>query len=84
MRRYLTRANRGELEVRVRGVQDGGRALYAVGRQMIYTVIALFTGSQALESWRRHEVSMAHGFAAVAVVAGVFFVGSSLLSRPRQ
>ena len=44
MRRYLTRANRGELEVRVRGLQEGGRAIYAVGRQLIYTAIGLFAG----------------------------------------
>ena len=61
MRRYLTRANRGELEVRVRGVQEGGRAVYAVGRQMIYTAIGLFAAYQALESWRRQEVAMARG-----------------------
>ena len=59
MRRYLTRANRGELEVRVRGLQEGGRAVYAVGRQIIYTAIGLFAGFEALESWRRHELAMA-------------------------
>jgi ubiquinone biosynthesis protein len=84
MRRYLTRANRGELEVRVRGVQDGGRALYAVGRQMIYTVIALFTGSQALESWRRHEFGIARGLAIAAGCAAALLLLSSLFARPRS
>jgi hypothetical protein len=58
--------------------------VYAVGRQLVYTIIGLAASYEALESWRRHEVSLAHGLAAVAAVAGVFFVGSSLLSRPRQ
>jgi predicted unusual protein kinase regulating ubiquinone biosynthesis (AarF/ABC1/UbiB family) len=84
MRRYLTRANRGELEVRVRGVQEGGRAVYAVGRQVIYTAIGLFAGSEALESWRRHELGMARDLAIVAAVAGVLLLLSSVFSRPRS
>ena len=84
MRRYLTRANRGELEVRVRGVQEGGRAVYAVGRQMIYTAIGLFAAYQALESWRRQELAMARGLTVVASVAGALLLLSSLLSRPRS
>jgi ubiquinone biosynthesis protein len=84
MRRYLTKANRGEIEVRVRGLQDGGRAVYAVGRQIIYTAIALFAGSEALESWRRHEFSAARGLAIVAASAGALLVLSSFFSRPRS
>ena len=84
MRRYLTRANRGELEVRVRGLQEGGRAVYAVGRQVIYTAIALFAGSEALESWRRHELAMARDLGVVAALAGVMLLLSSLFSRPRS
>jgi ubiquinone biosynthesis protein len=84
MRRYLTRANRGELEVRVRGLQEGGRAIYAVGRQIIYTAIALFAGSEALESWRRHELGMARGLGATAAAAAALLLLSSLFSRPRS
>jgi ubiquinone biosynthesis protein len=84
MRRYLTRANRGELEVRIRGLQEGGKAIYAVGRQIIYTAIALFAGSQALESWRRHEFALARGLAIVAGCAAALLLLSSLVSRPRS
>ncbi len=84
LRRYLTKANRAELEVRVRGVQEGGRALYAVGRQIIYTAIGLFAGSEALESWRRHEFAMARGLTVAAACAGAMLVLSSLFSRPRK
>lgn len=84
MRRYLTRANRGELEVRVRGLQEGGRAVYAVGRQVIYTAIGLFAGSEALESWRRHELAMARGLGVVAAAAAFLLLLSSLFSRPRS
>jgi ubiquinone biosynthesis protein len=84
LRRYLTKANRAELEVRVRGVQEGGRAIYAVGRQIIYTAIALFAGSEALESWRRHELALARGLAIAAACATAMLVLSSLFSRPRK
>ena len=84
MRRYLTRANRGELEVRVRGLQEGGRAIYAVGRQVIYTAIGLFAAFEALESWRRSELGLARGLGGVAAAAGVLLLLSSLFSRPRS
>jgi predicted unusual protein kinase regulating ubiquinone biosynthesis (AarF/ABC1/UbiB family) len=84
MRRYLTRANRGELEVRVRGVHEGALAIYAAVRQLIYTAIGVFSAYEALESWRRHEVGMARGLGAVAAVAAVFLTLSSLVSRPRS
>jgi ubiquinone biosynthesis protein len=84
MRRYLTRANRGELEVRVRGLQEGGRAIYAVGRQVIYTAIGLFAGSEALQSWRSHEFGMARTLGIVAACAGALLLLSSLFSRPRS
>jgi ubiquinone biosynthesis protein len=83
MRRYLVRANRGELEVRVRGVHEGALAVYAASRQLIYTAIGLSAGYEALESWRRHEASMARGLGAVAAVAAVLLFLSSLVSRPR-
>ncbi len=84
MRRYLTRANRGELEVSVRGVQEGAQAVYAAGRQIIYTAIGLFTGYEALEAWRRHEYMMARGFAIAAGTATLLLLLSSVVSRPRR
>jgi predicted unusual protein kinase regulating ubiquinone biosynthesis (AarF/ABC1/UbiB family) len=84
MRRYLVKANRGELQVRVRGIDEGSRALYAAGRQLIYTAIGLFGGYEAIESWRRHEAPMTRGFAALAIAAVVMLLGSSIFSRPRS
>jgi len=84
MRRYLTKANRGELEVRVRGVQEGARAVYAAGRQIIYTAIGLFAGVEALESWRRHEAGMARGLGIAAAAMALLLLLSSIFSRPRR
>jgi predicted unusual protein kinase regulating ubiquinone biosynthesis (AarF/ABC1/UbiB family) len=84
MRRYLTKANRGELQVQVRGVQEGARTIYTAARQLIYTAMGLFAGAQALESWRRHEFGLAKGLGVAAAVCGVLLVLSSLFSRPSR
>ncbi|MDP8999976.1 MAG: AarF/UbiB family protein, partial [Myxococcota bacterium] len=82
MRRYLLKANRGELEVRVRGLQDGARTIYVTGRQLIYTAIGLFAAVEALESWRRHDTALAHWLGAVACSAAMLLALSSVFSRP--
>ncbi|MGD0675190.1 MAG: AarF/UbiB family protein [Polyangiaceae bacterium] len=83
MRRYLMKANRGELEVRVRGLHEGATLIYTAARQMIYTAIGLFAGVEALESWRLHDRSLARELGAAAFVAFVLLLASSLFSRTR-
>lgn len=82
MRRYLLKANRGELEVRVRGLQEGARTIYVTGHQLIYTAIGLFAAVEALESWRRHDAALARWLGAVAIAAAVLLALSSVFSRP--
>jgi ubiquinone biosynthesis protein len=84
MRRYLIKANRGELEIRVRGMQEGAQTVYAAVRQLIYTAIALAAGFEAIESWRRHEWPMARGLSAVAIGAATLLLLSSVFARPRR
>jgi predicted unusual protein kinase regulating ubiquinone biosynthesis (AarF/ABC1/UbiB family) len=82
MRRYLVKANRGEMEVRVLGLQEGARTIYTAGRQLIYTAIGLLSAVEAIESWRRHEPELARGLGGVATAAAVFLTLSSVFSRP--
>jgi hypothetical protein len=84
MRKYLTKANRGELTVQVRGVQEGARAVYTVGRQIIYTSIGLVAGFEALQSWRLHDVVLTKWLGGVAGGMGVLLLLSSLFGRPRR
>jgi ubiquinone biosynthesis protein len=84
MHKYLARATRGELEVRVRGVQDGARTIYAVGRQVIYTAIGIAAGSAALQLHFRGEDRLARGLLIVAGVMGFLLVVSSIFARPRR
>jgi predicted unusual protein kinase regulating ubiquinone biosynthesis (AarF/ABC1/UbiB family) len=83
MRKYLVRANRGELEVRVRGVEEGARVVYAVGRQLIYTAIGIAAGLAALELHLHGEASLARACLGVAGGAGLLLLASSFVSRPR-
>jgi ubiquinone biosynthesis protein len=82
MRRYLVKASRGELEVRVRGVQDGARTIYAAGRQLIYTAVGLLCAAESLESWRRHETALARVLGGVAIAAALMLGLSSVFARP--
>jgi predicted unusual protein kinase regulating ubiquinone biosynthesis (AarF/ABC1/UbiB family) len=83
MHKYLTRATRGELEVRVRGVQEGARTIYAVGRQIIYTAIGIACGVAALQLHFRGEDRLARWCVGVAIACGVLLLLSSIFARPR-
>ncbi len=83
IKKYLTKATRGELEVRVRGVQDGARTVYAIGRQLIYTALGIATGFAGLELHVRGEDRPARVLFAVAIGCCVLLVSASLFSRPR-
>jgi predicted unusual protein kinase regulating ubiquinone biosynthesis (AarF/ABC1/UbiB family) len=84
LRKYLTRATRGELEVRVKGVHEGARTLYAIGRQIIYTAIGIAAGIAALQLHFRGEEQLARWCAYVAMGCGGILVLSSLFSRPKR
>jgi hypothetical protein len=83
MHKYLARATRGELEVRVRGVPEAARAIYVVGRQIIYTAIGLAAGIAALQLHFRGEDGAARWLAGAAATMGVLLALSSIFSRPR-
>jgi ubiquinone biosynthesis protein len=84
LRKYLVRATRGEMEVRVRGVQDGARTIYSIGRQIIYTALAIACGFAALHQDAIGAHESAKAFTIGAAVAFGLLVLSSLFSRPRR
>lgn len=84
LRKYLTRATRGELEVRVRGVQEGARTVYAIGRQVIYTAVGISCGFAALQLHERGEDHLARWPAGVAALALLALLFSSFFARPRR
>jgi ubiquinone biosynthesis protein len=84
MHKYIARAVRGELEVRVRGVHEGARTIYAVGRQIIYTAIGIAAGVGALELHFRGEEALARWLLGGAGSMGLCLVLSSIFARPRR
>lgn len=85
LHKYLVRATRGEMEVKVKGVQDGARALYAIGRQIIYIAIAIATGFVALARHDRgDDGTPTKVLLGIACASAFMFLVSSLFSRPKS
>jgi predicted unusual protein kinase regulating ubiquinone biosynthesis (AarF/ABC1/UbiB family) len=85
LRKYLQRATRGEMEVRVKGMQEGARTLYVVGRQLIYTAIGIATGYAALSLHGRGEDgTTTRVLLGVTCFCGVMLLVSSIFSQPKR
>ena len=49
LKKYLTRANRGESEIRVKGLSQAAGLVYSGARQLIYTAIGIAAGVSGLQ-----------------------------------
>lgn len=78
---YLTKATRGDLEVRVRGIREASQLLYAGVRQLIYASFGIALGISALQLHLAGQSSLAsyclYGSGAMVVL----LIGSSLGAR---
>jgi len=85
LRKYLQRATRGEMEVKVKGVQEGARTLYVVGRQLIYTAIGIASGYAALSLHSRGvDGTATRVLVGVACGCGFLLLVSSIFGRPKR
>jgi ubiquinone biosynthesis protein len=85
LRKYLVRATRGEMEVRVRGMHEGARTVYAIGRQLIYTAIGLATGYGAfLLHDRGDQGPLTKLLTVVCGFCALMLVLSSVFARPSR
>lgn len=83
LRKFLQRATRGEMELRVKGVQEGARTLYTVGRQLIYTAIGIATGYAALSLHARGDDGVVTKvLLGVTCFCGFMLLVSSIFGRP--
>ncbi|CAN5480053.1 AarF/UbiB family protein [soil metagenome] len=83
-RKYLTKATRGEIEMRVRGLHEGGRTVYVAGRQIIYAAFTIACGFAGLQLHFHGEDALARWPLGIGAVTFVFFLLSSALSRPKS
>lgn len=85
LRKYLVRATRGEMEVRVRGITEGAQTIYAIGRQIIYTAVAIASGFAALYLREHGELgTLSRGLSWICGGATLMLVLSSIFARPRR
>jgi predicted unusual protein kinase regulating ubiquinone biosynthesis (AarF/ABC1/UbiB family) len=84
LRKYLTRATRGELEVKVKGLHDGARLVYAAVRQAIYAGGAMVTAVAALVLHLHQEDKLALDCLVATGAFALFFALSTLFTKTRS
>ncbi|MFT3766907.1 MAG: AarF/UbiB family protein [Minicystis sp.] len=84
LRKYLTRANRGEAEVRVRGLAQAAAVVYAGVRQLIYAALGLGAGYAALQLYLAGHLKLAQYCGYGALGMGVLLFLSILFTRTRS
>lgn len=79
VRKYLQRANRGEAEVKIRGLQQASRLVYAGIRQLIFALLAIAGGYAALQLFQDGHLQLARyalgfsGFFLALLLFGLLF-----------
>lgn len=83
MKKFITRAMHGELEVRFRGIDEHARLLYALGHQVIYAALGIAAACfwMALEGRGRLEEARWASWGAVG--CGVMLALSFLVNRSK-
>ncbi len=83
LRRYLTRANRGEAEVRVKGLAQAATLVYRGVRQLVYTAIGLGAGYGALQLYLAGHLRQAQYCLYGAGAMGALLLLSIAFNRSR-
>ena len=81
LRKYLTKATRGDLEYKVRGLQQAAHLVYRGVRQLIYAALGIAAGLAALQLHLAGQAQMARYCMYGAGTMGVVLFLSMLLSR---
>ena len=72
LRKFLTRASSGRLEVRLRGHERGHRLMYALGHQLLFTLVAISSSGLAAVFHLHQEPALRDSSCWVATGATVF------------
>ena len=81
IQRFLTRANRGELQVQVQGLREGANLVYAAAHQLMFSVLATGAAVIAYLSRERGDPGLARLAGALAVFFLLCLAGSILSAR---
>jgi ubiquinone biosynthesis protein len=80
LRKYLTRANRGEAEVKIRGLAQAAALVYAGARQLVYAAFTIAAGIAGLELYLAGHKQLAQYCLYGAAAAGTMLAGSMLFT----
>jgi ubiquinone biosynthesis protein len=72
MNRFVARANRGEIEVRVQGLRESANLVYSAAQQLVFGVLAAGAAVIAYLARVRGDRPMATG---AAIAAALFLLG---------
>lgn len=84
MRKFIARAQRGQLEVRFRGLEESARLVYAAGRQLIYTACGLTAFGAWLILEGRGQYDRAEWALYTACFFGFCLLGSMIVHRAQR
>jgi predicted unusual protein kinase regulating ubiquinone biosynthesis (AarF/ABC1/UbiB family) len=83
VKKFLSRAQRGELEIRFRGIEEHARLIYGLGHQLIWAAMTITAGAFGLVFDGRGEKHYAHYSWGAASVFGFFMFTSMVAWRFR-
>jgi ubiquinone biosynthesis protein len=88
VRKFVQRAQRGELEVRFKGIDDHARLIYALGHQIIYAALGITAGAFGVVFDGRHEPHAArlafYGAGVFATLLGLSIVTTRARLKKRR
>ncbi|MEO6951995.1 MAG: AarF/UbiB family protein [Polyangia bacterium] len=84
LKKFLQRAQRGELEVRVRSMEDHTRTMYALGHQLIYTALTITGAVLGMLFDERGHTSEAHVAFGVTGLFALCLLGALATGRSRK
>jgi hypothetical protein len=84
VQKYLTRAVRGELEVKVKGLPEGARLIYAAVRQAVYAAAAMVSAVSGLTLHVHHELELASYCLYAAGAFTLLFLLSAFFAKSRR
>lgn len=82
LQRFMDRALRGQLEIRLKNVDDNARMLYFAGQQILWGMMAATATVLAVVFDGRHQGRAMTAAIVVAALCGVCLLGASLAGRP--
>lgn len=84
LHKYLHKSVRGEIEVKVRGIREGARLLYAAARQLVYAAAAIALGVSALQlDLAGHDSASRWCLAGMGMMV-LLFILSAVIARFRK